>query len=314
MANTYVNKQTGEKVKIVKEESAFYTLDDGVKIKKETFSKRYDQSGEIDPMEFLNPTSALENMAQQIQQVDPNQVVNEPEHSTRIKMKPSEVLADNSREQINPVDNTDGGIQISEAKRKQMIDEYNLKKELGEPNLTAPSFTNESHQTEDGYIEYEMPNEGEGRIKQTSGPQPNTSQPTPQMDPLQMMFKMFKNNYEVKLTFEIDEKIADPAFIGMVMENVEGDAIEYYTKKILNKILKEPLKLKKEIYSQLELEIYGEDYVLEKKEKLEKEKLEKEEKEKEEKKDKITLPEVDPNKIKLSSEGVDPKKEKEENG
>jgi len=289
MANTYVNKQTGEKVRIINEGDAFYTLDDGVKIKKETFSKRYDKSDEIDPMEFLNPQSALENLAQQIQKVDPNQVVNEPEHSTRIKMKHPTVLADNSRGQVDPVDNTsDTGIQISEERRKQMIDDFNMKKELGEPNLTPPSFTDESNQNQDGYIEYEMPNEGEGRIRQTSQPnQPTQSnQPKnqpPQMDPLQMMFKMFKNNYEVKLSFDIEEKIADPAFIQLVMENVDGDAIEYYTKKILSKILKEPLKLKKEIYDQLELEIYGEEYVLEKKAKLEQEKEEKLEKERLEK-------------------------------
>ena len=127
-----------------------------------------------------------------------------------------------------------------------------------------------------------------------------------------MMFKMFKNNYDIKLTFEIEEKIADPAFIKMVMENVEGDAIEYYTKKILDKILKEPLKLKKEIYEQLELEIYGEDYILEKKEKIEKEKLEERKREIREKEEKENEEKEKLEKEKLEKENSE--KLKEENG
>lgn len=269
MGNIYVSKQTGEKVKIVKEEESFYTLDDGVKIKKETFSKRYEQSDEIDPMEFLNPPSALEQLANQLKNVDPNKVVNEPEHSTRIKMKPPTVLADNSRQQSPIANNSSEGIQISEQRKQQMIEEWRMKQELGDPDAVKPAFMENQPNQDDGYIEYEMPKEGEGRIRQTSHTnptQPTTQQPpVQQIDPLQMMFKMFKNNYDVKLTFEIEEKIANPQFIEMVMENVDGDAIEYYTKKILDKILKNPLKLKKDIYNQLELEVYGEEYVFNKK-------------------------------------------------
>jgi len=294
MANIYINKQTGEKVKIINEETSFYTLDDGVKIKKETFSKRYEQSDEIDVKEFLNP-SALENLANQIKNVDTDKVVNEPKHSTRIKMKPPTILADNSRDQINPVDNTSEGIQISESKRQQMINEYNMKKELGDKDARPPLFIENKPAQDEGYIEYEMPKEGEGKIRQTSqiNHPSNTSQP--QIDPLQMMFKMFKNNYDIKLTFEVDEKIANPAFIEMVMENVEGDAIEYYTKKILDKILKNPLKLKKDIYNQLELEIYGEEYIENKKKQKEKEKK--------------IIPKVDTDEDKLTPE-VDPKEKK----
>jgi len=267
MGNIYVSKQTGEKVKILKEEESFYTLDDGVKIKKETFSKRYEQSDEIDPMEFLNPVSALEKLANELKSMDPNKVA-ETNHGTKIKMKPPTVLADNSRSQINPVDNSSEGVQISEQRKQQMIEEWRMKQELGDPDAgRKPAFMENQPNQDDGYIEYEMPNQGEGRIRQTSQPnqpkQPNhnqpTSQPIPQIDPLQMMFKMFKNNYDITLKFEIEEKIANPAFIEMIMENVDGDAIEFYTKKILDKILKNPLKLKKEIYNQLKVEIYGED-------------------------------------------------------
>ena len=34
MGNIYINKQTGDKVKILKEDDGFFTLDDGVRVKK----------------------------------------------------------------------------------------------------------------------------------------------------------------------------------------------------------------------------------------------------------------------------------------
>ena len=96
--------------------------------------------------------------------------------------------------------------------------------------------------------------------RQTSNPSIQEAQSRPQrvkpveqpkVDPIQMMFKMFKNNYPVKLSVLIEENIPNPTFIGMVQENVEADAIEYYANKILNNLLKDPSKLKTEIYNQL---------------------------------------------------------------
>ena len=73
----------------------------------------------------------------------------------------------------------------------------------------------------------------------------------PAVDPIQMMFKMFKSNYPVKLNLEIEENIPNPTFIGMVQENVEADAVEYYANLISDKLLNDPAKLKIEIYNQL---------------------------------------------------------------
>lgn len=47
------------------------------------------------------------------------------------------------------------------------------------------------------------------------------------------------------------EKIPNPQFIGMVQENVEADAIEYYANLMSKKILSDPNMLKDEIYKQL---------------------------------------------------------------
>lgn len=267
---TFINKTSGEKVQIIKEDNNFYTLDDGVKIKKDTFNNRYEISDKIDPSTFLKSESAIKNLADDLKKIDTSNI-GERDDKTRIKYKPGITISDNS---IQNAPNQNEGIKISESQKQKMIDEYNMKQELGESSKKPEFTTDENNQT---YIEYNMPELDGGKPINKQQPLKSPFQQT-QIDPLQMMFNMFKNNYDVNIKLELNEKIANPQFIQMVMENVDGDAIDYYSKIILEKLLKEPLKLKKEIYNQLKIEVYGKDYV--EKEKLEKEKLEKLKKEK----------------------------------
>lgn len=267
--SVYKDKQTGEKVRIIKEDNNFYTLDNEVKIKKETFAKRYSQTDEIDPDDFFKPRTAIEQLAHNIKSMDTSKV-SESGEPTKIKYKPPTVIQDNSRNETG-----ESTIQISEDQKQRMIEEWKMKQELGEKGAKPPPFINQT-ETDNSYIEYEMPGQGEGNLRQTntSTTEPTISNPTNStIDPMQMMFKMFKNNYNVKINLEFQEKIANPQFIQMIMENVEGDAVEYYTKIIMDKIIKNPLKLKKEIYRQLKIEIFGEEVVLEE-ERLEVERLE----------------------------------------
>jgi hypothetical protein len=48
MSEVYIDKSTGENVKIINEDTNFYTLDNSVRIKKEIFTKKYEQKVEID--------------------------------------------------------------------------------------------------------------------------------------------------------------------------------------------------------------------------------------------------------------------------
>ena len=72
-----------------------------------------------------------------------------------------------------------------------------------------------------------------------------------QLDPIKSMFKMFKNTYPVKINIEIEEKIPSPAFIGIIQENIETDAVEYYANLISDKLLSDPSILRSQIYEQL---------------------------------------------------------------
>lgn len=261
MSKVYTDKTTGERVSIIKEDDSFFTLEDGVKIKKESFAKRYEPSGVIDPEEFLNTTSAIENLAKKLMSVDPTKIQDGGDDKTRIKIKPPVVLADSQQEHISPTqNNTVEGPKVSEAQRQKMLEEF--AKQQGHQVQQPLTYIDD----DDNVIEYEMPQppapgEPTPQNQGIAGPEDKNfaGRPIPpRIDPLQMMFNMFKNNYDVTINLKIEDKIANPQFIAMVMENVEGDPIEYYAKIILEKVLKEPLKLKKEIYDQLKKEIYGE--------------------------------------------------------
>ena len=66
-------------------------------------------------------------------------------------------------------------------------------------------------------------------------PTPNY-QPT--IDPINMMFSTFKRSHEVTFNFEFKDKIANPEFIKMMMENMDGDIVGYYKKMIVDNIMK----------------------------------------------------------------------------
>ena len=67
----YVDRASGERVQILKEETGFYVLSNNVSIKKDAFIKKYDEA--INPDEFLQSkasTDPMLNLAQQIKNYD----------------------------------------------------------------------------------------------------------------------------------------------------------------------------------------------------------------------------------------------------
>jgi len=60
----------------------------------------------------------------------------------------------------------------------------------------------------------------------------------PQIDPIKMMFSTFKRSHEILFNVQFKDKIANPDFIKMMMENMDGDIIGYYKKMIMDNIMK----------------------------------------------------------------------------
>lgn len=95
----------------------------------------------------------------------------------------------------------------------------------------------------------------------TQSPQPtNTEQKIiqPQMiDPTEAMFKTFKRNHDIQINVVFNEKIGNPEFIKMMMENMEGDIVGYYKKLIVENIKLNFKTIEDEVEKQIKEHIFG---------------------------------------------------------
>lgn len=243
--NVYTDKVTGEQVTIINEDVNFYELNNKVRIKKDVFAKKYEQKTEIDPNSFFNnqytSSDPLMNLANQIKNLDSSMISDIPDAGTKIKYTPPVVLSDNSMSQAAVKQpQIEESIILTPEEKKAMLEEWRRT----QPGAQIPQVKERNWDDDDDVFlnGVKQDNISESKISKKE---------ETKVDPIQMMFKMFKNNYPVKLNIEIEENIPNPTFIGMVQENVEADAVEYYAKVISDRLLKDPEKLKTEIYNQL---------------------------------------------------------------
>lgn len=239
--SVFTDKSTGEQVRILNEDPNFYELDNRVRIKKDVFYKKYSESVEVDPNAFFSTKSVtndpLLNLANQIKSLDARNVPETQDVGTRVKYTPPVIISDTSMtsqalQQRQNEENTP--IQLTPEERKAMLE--NFRQTM--PGANIPEVQDRNWEEEED--------------KFLNGDKPITKKvPEIKIDPIQMMFKMFKNNYPVKLNITIEENIPNPTFIGMVQENVEADAVEYYANLISDKLLSDPVNLKTQIYDQL---------------------------------------------------------------
>jgi hypothetical protein len=235
LGNVFVDKATGEQVEIVNEDTNFYVLNNNVRIKKDIFAKKYKESAEVDPDKFFQQqrisNDPLANIANQLKNLDTSKI-NDVASSTQVKYTPPIVLADssNTNSQNSVKQQKEETIHLTLEQKKAMLEEWRKT----QPGAQIPTIQEKNYDEDQRFSDEDRPVKVE-----------------PKQDPMKMMFQMFKNNYLVKLNVEIEENIPNPTFIGMVQENVEADAVQYYADLITDKILKDSSKLKMDIYTQL---------------------------------------------------------------
>lgn len=241
--NVYVDKLTGEQVTIVNENDTFYVLDNSVSIKKDIFFKRFEKDGGIvDANSFFSSKSTndpLLNVAQQILNMDTTKISDiQSPPTVRFVEKPM-VFADSSMSQATiKQPQMEAPIQLSKEQRDAMLEQFRNSMEGAKIPIVQQKYNN-------------YDDDDEILLNGTQNNVNNVAVQKEPINPLETMFKMFKNNYTVELKLNFEEKIPNPQFIGMVQENVEADAIEYYANLISKKILSDPNILKNEIYKQL---------------------------------------------------------------
>lgn len=241
--NVYVDKLTGEQVKIVNENDTFYVLDNTVSIKKDVFFKRFEKDSDtVDVNSFFNakPTNdPLLNVAQQLLNMDTTKISDVKSPPSVKFIESPMVLADSSMSQATiKQPQMEAPIQLSKEQRDAILEQFRNTMEGAKVPIVQQKYNN--YDDDDEIL--------------LNGVQNNVNNIAVQkepVNPLETMFKMFKNNYKVELKLSFEEKIPNPQFIGMVQENVEADAIEYYANLMSKKILSDPNMLKDEIYKQL---------------------------------------------------------------
>jgi len=239
MSDVFIDKTSGERVQIVDQNDNFFELNNNIRIKKDVFNKKYEEASEVDPNQFFNTQPSndpLLNMANQLKNIDTTKINDIPSPGAQVKYIEEPVILEDSSmgsAQIKEPQK-EGKIQLSKEQKEAMLEQWRQT----HPGAQIPAVQDKAAMDDEILLN------GDKNINNSTG---QKSQP----NPLEMMFKMFKNNYDVKLKLNVEEKIPTPQFIGMVQENVEGDAIEYYSNLISDKILKDPKKLRDEIYNQL---------------------------------------------------------------
>lgn len=321
----FENKENGDFVVIKQDDGIWFTLNNGAKIKKDSFFNKYTEI--IDPMDFFNNQGNVQSLVSELEKIDPNQVQDSNQERTVRKLDESPNYHPN-----NVID-----------QKQQMIDEYNQKQRMKEQELSQYKQVDDDETSSRQLLENSTPQpqkpiksndnpnypEFDPKIKRdrdkSSTSQSNdyyreslynqsTEKPVVE-DPNEESFKFFrgfKKNHKVTIELSFDEYIADPEFLKMMLNNFESDVIKFYTGEIFKNIANSPQKVEEEIYKQLEEMILGKKKATKRKPnskrtkrvipKVPKEDIPQIVPEK-----KVVLPEVDPNKVKLSDEGVDPK-------
>ena len=246
----FFDKKTGEQVRIIKEEDNLYVLDSNVRIKKDIFAKKYEERLEVNPDIFFQTkltTDPLANIANQIKNLDTTKII-DGETGTKVKYTPPIVLADSSNPNSTVIKQSQvvEPIHLTPEQKRAMLDEWRRTQPGAQIQTPVQENTWDDESAETTETQKPIATDYSGVARYATSRVSN-------VDPMEMMFKMFKNNYLVKFNIEIEDNIPNPTFIGMVQENVEADAIKYYADLISDRILKEPSRIKTSIYEQLKM-------------------------------------------------------------
>lgn len=78
-----------------------------------------------------------------------------------------------------------------------------------------------------------------------------------QISPIDMMFSTFKRKHEIEINVKFEDKIGDPNFIKMMVENMDGDIVGYYKNIIMKNIMNNLSNIEEAVEDKIHFEIYG---------------------------------------------------------
>ena len=217
---------------IIKEDETFAYFDGGVAIKKYLLGTKYEEY--LDPSTFFNSgAQALKDMADKIKNYDGP--VNESV-GTQTQVNMSGVYQKpHAEDKVVPVV---AKYDPNQTQQNYQSTNYNFDKSVNQnpnPQVQQHNEQQYTHQPPQQYIH---------------------QQPV-QEKPEEALFKKLKRNVKSKFELTIEEMIPTADFIRMMNDNFETSIIDFLSRETVEKLLRDPEKIRKQIKAQLETIVYG---------------------------------------------------------
>ena len=171
----------------------------------------------MDPADFFNATGNLNKIAEQLKSTDPKMFENNNGGGTQVN---TQNLYQNTVDKIVPP-----------------VQKY-------VPENNVHTNTTQNYNFEKQPIQPTHVNNQVNNVYQPESPELS-------------LFKKLKRSNKVSFDIKIDEMIPTFDFIRMMNENFETSIIDYVSTQAIEKLLKDPTLLRKQIKQQLEIMVYG---------------------------------------------------------
>jgi len=216
---------------VVKEDETFVYFDGGVAIKKYLLGTKYEEY--LDPSTFFNSSS-----------------------------KTMMDIADKIKKHDGPVNESNsGGTQVN---MQNVYQKQNHVEDKVVPPVTKFNPNQNQTNIESQHYEFNNQNQNTNHSQQqnvNSDQNQNTYTYYPpqhiQENPEEALFKKLKRNTKAIFEIKIEEMVPTADFIRMMNDNFETSIIDFLSKQAVEKLLRDPDKLRKQIKAQLETTVYG---------------------------------------------------------
>ena len=267
-----------EVVTVIGDNGVFYNLSNGANIKKDIFFAKFTEM--IDTENFFQQQSAagLSDLTEKLRTVDTSkvadiggnippgvrviqqavseQVAAPPEYREMLLRRFEQEQSHKDLSQYKVYENEDDSAADFERRSQQSQPPQR-------PRPQPPVYQDPYHQVDSSYAQSPV-YQPEQQIMEGSEQNQQQSYLSPEEESFRF-FKGFKRAYPIKLAVDFDERIAEPNFIRMMVTNMEGDIIKFYTKEIMNRIYNDPGFLENKIYDKLKSLVFEEEQVKPKK-------------------------------------------------
>lgn len=259
----FTNNESGNVITIQNDDGIWFTLTNGSKIKKDSFFNKYTEV--IDPNNFFNSnTNNIESIANKLKNIDTTNVVTDNTQGPIVKKVntyESNIETDENLKQkiISDYIQKQKQKDIELSKYKQVDDDETAANQLlsNNPNFPEldPNVKRDRKTNDDYYRQQYTANESNTNLPPYQQ-KPMTDEEAAELESFKF-FKGFKKNHTVTINLIINEKIADPEFLKLMLNNFEADVIKFYTKEIFNEFINNPESIENLIYEQLREIIIG---------------------------------------------------------